>query len=122
LLYGSAYIYAFFDPFEKIDHLNFKVITQRYPNEKRMDNALAEELSRNTDEIYLGDVKLKTKFKSIYSRGRKKDQEVYKDNYVTIKINPEFNTIIANGLVDAINSIPFPQQVIKEMKEKGTVE
>ena len=83
-VYGFSYIYAFYDPFEKMDQVKITVVTER---NDALGNALAEELSKD-QHIELGDIKMTMKMEHVYSDAVD-IAKVKKNSYATLQFkNP----------------------------------
>ena len=87
-VYGFSYIYAFYDPFEKMDQIKITVVTEK---NDALGDAIAKELSKD-QHVELGDIKMTLKMEHVYSEDVDID-EVKKDSYATLEFkNPTLGT------------------------------
>lgn len=93
LIYGFSYIFAFYDPFTKVNQVDAAIVTHKtdeHGNRDYLGDAMGRILSKE-QEVQMGEINMTMKMHHIYAE----DQNVNKvidDNYATMTI-PSLNNI-----------------------------
>lgn len=107
-IYGFSYIYAFYDPFEKVSEAKVTIITEKGD---LLGEAIAKELSKE-NEMKMGDVNMTMKMDHIYSTDNLKDA---RDNsYAMLQIGS--TNLIEDEIIktiSSISSVPTNDEVLK---------
>ncbi len=126
-IYGFFYIYAFYDPFVKVDQVPLAIITERVidedgiPQSDPFSEAMGRELSKEHD-MKIGDVKMTTKMKHIYLDSKVTDtytneqmidraQKMGEDYNASIFV-PNFYNVASDFVKNVVNFTPTLVNVI----------
>lgn len=119
-IYGFSYIYAFYDPFTKVDQVKVSIVTNKKsdhsnpatdtdPEDKTfyLANAIGKQATKNS-QIVMGDINMSMKMEHIYRESDEQLDSIKKDSYATITLNDlsTFDTIIGDAIVSQLATNP----------------
>lgn len=114
LIYGFSYIFAFYDPFTKVNQVDVAVAVQRTStHENALGDAIARQLEKG-QKVHMGDVSMTMKTHTIYYEDwdNVNEESIVRDNYAVLRL-PDMSTMETNiiDVFKSYQSMPAPKKI-----------